>query len=169
MKFSLLLLLPMSTRLPLCFCNDGRPLCTLCCLVPEQVISHQPLNPQLFLFSHVRSSRPIQCSGLPTQSGFGRARGTSSTHLPITKPTDRSTDTGGALQRQTRENEDLLFFPFDPFLVTANTAGKGKAKESILVLDSRSRQKGVQLHGAQKSNARLMKTNKESVAMFQFS
>ena len=66
----------------------------LSCLVPEQVISHQPLNPQLFffLFSHARSSRPIQSNAVthpPTQPGFGRARGASATHLPKHK-TNRS-------------------------------------------------------------------------------
>ena len=65
----------------------------LSCLVPEQVISHQPLNPQLFFFPvfsrTLFASNPIQCSDPPTQPGFGRARGASATHLPKHK-TNRS-------------------------------------------------------------------------------
>ena len=42
----------------------------LSCLVPEQVISHQPLNPQLFFISvfsrTLFASNPIQCSDPPT-------------------------------------------------------------------------------------------------------
>ena len=72
----------------------------LSCLVPEQVISNQPLNPQLFFWFLTHALR-VQSNA-----------------------------------------------------ITANTAGKGKAKESILLLDFRSRQKGVQLHGAQNSSAR---------------
>ena len=48
----------------------------------------------LFLFSHARSSRPIQSNAVthpPTQPGFGCARGASTTHLPKHK-TNRSTE-----------------------------------------------------------------------------
>ena len=38
----------------------------LSCLVPEQVISHQPLNPQLFFSSHAPTSSCISKTGAQT-------------------------------------------------------------------------------------------------------